>query len=260
MAKFTLAKAQELASRLRGDVPSVLAVSEVESGGRGDLPDGRPVILFEAQWFHKFTKGKYDTTYRDISSPTWNKSLYVGGAAEYSRLARAANLDRAAAYQSISMGLFQIMGFHFQLLEFGSAEAMWQYVAGDDDHDMEVFARFMEAPSNAGLLDAFRRHDDRTFAELYNGTGQIEYYARKIAAARAHYAGGAAPGTPSAHVLRKGDQGDAVAQLQVALSISPADGKFGPATELAVKMFQQARGLVADGLAGPQTLASLGLS
>jgi peptidoglycan hydrolase-like protein with peptidoglycan-binding domain len=35
------------------------------------------------------------------------------------------------------------------------------------------------------------------------------------------------------------------------------DGKFGPATESAVKRLQKANGLVADGIVGPKTLAKL---
>jgi len=59
-------------------------------------------------------------------------------------------------------------------------------------------------------------------------------------------------------VLKRGDRGKSVRQLQGALEI-PVDGVFGPQTEKAVKRFQKRKGLTADGVVGPATRDALGL-
>ena len=56
--------------------------------------------------------------------------------------------------------------------------------------------------------------------------------------------------------LKKGMNGLHVQGLQELLHIYP-DGKFGPLTEEAVKEFQKAHGLVADGIVGEKTWAAL---
>lgn len=56
--------------------------------------------------------------------------------------------------------------------------------------------------------------------------------------------------------LRKGSKGDMVKKLQAALGVG-ADGDFGQGTENALKKWQDRNGLVADGVAGPKTLAKL---
>ena len=66
-------------------------------------------------------------------------------------------------------------------------------------------------------------------------------------------------------ILEKGDAGEAVKTLQRVLNAwypdrkVGVDGDFGPATEALVKYFQGKAGLTADGVAGPKTLAALGL-
>ena len=62
--------------------------------------------------------------------------------------------------------------------------------------------------------------------------------------------------TDSGMTLKKGMSGLHVQGLQQLLHIYP-DGKFGPLTEEAVKEFQEAHGLVADGIVGAKTWAAL---
>ncbi|MBV8257243.1 MAG: peptidoglycan-binding protein [Actinobacteria bacterium] len=62
--------------------------------------------------------------------------------------------------------------------------------------------------------------------------------------------------------LKPGDTGTDVTALQNELnalgySVGTADGNYGPATQAAVKSFQTAKGLTADGIVGPQTLTAL---
>jgi len=57
-------------------------------------------------------------------------------------------------------------------------------------------------------------------------------------------------------LLKKGDNNEQVRQLQVKLGID-AVGNFGPKTEAAVKAFQSANGLTADGIVGPATWAKI---
>jgi len=62
--------------------------------------------------------------------------------------------------------------------------------------------------------------------------------------------------SPQRSMLRKGDSGRSVRELQKRLGIK-ADGHFGPNTELAVRDFQRKFGLGVDGLVGPATWKAL---
>jgi putative chitinase len=57
-------------------------------------------------------------------------------------------------------------------------------------------------------------------------------------------------------LLRKGDNNEQVKQLQVKLHLDPV-GNFGPKTEEAVKLWQAAHGLTADGIVGDKTWAQI---
>ena len=57
-------------------------------------------------------------------------------------------------------------------------------------------------------------------------------------------------------LLKKGDNNEQVKQLQIKLGLDPI-GNFGPKTEDAVKLWQSAHGLTADGMVGDKTWAMI---
>lgn len=72
-----------------------------------------------------------------------------------------------------------------------------------------------------------------------------------------------APAVPDYPVLRRGDRGPDVLELQRQLDkagfdVGLVDKAFGPKTEAAVRELQRRRGLTVDGIAGPRTRKVLG--
>lgn len=246
---FTELAYQTAANRRGVEVAAVKAVADVESSGTTHWSDGRVPILFEALWFHKLTGGQYDSSHPGISSPFWNQALYIGGPAEYGRLNEARALDRSAALQSASWGAFQIMGFNWHPLGYGSIDEFYDAMQTDAGQ-LDGFERYIKVNN---LTWTLAQHNWTAFAQGYNGTGAVAVYAPKIAAAYAHYAAGGGP-----RALRKGDRGGAVIALQKALGI-PADGDFGPMTEAYVRLFQGSHNLQVDGIVGVATKAALHL-
>jgi peptidoglycan hydrolase-like protein with peptidoglycan-binding domain len=161
------------------DVALIHAVANIEAPRSGYLPSGRPTILFEAASFYKLTGGRFGVS--NISSPTWNRSLYKGGEAEYPRLAQAMALDRTSALKSASWGAFQIMGFNYQSAGFASVEDFVKAMYESEGNQLEAFIHFLQ---HSGLVDALRDKRWADFARGYNGPGFAEnQYDVKLAAA-----------------------------------------------------------------------------
>ncbi|MEJ2609131.1 MAG: N-acetylmuramidase domain-containing protein [Candidatus Thiodiazotropha sp.] len=118
---MTNADWQRAAKQLGVDVASIKAVADVEAAGSGFLSNGQPKILFEAHQFSRLTNGRYNASHPNISSHSWNRSLYKGGAAEHNRLHEAQALNDTTALKSASWGKFQIMGFNYNSLRLWTA-------------------------------------------------------------------------------------------------------------------------------------------
>ena len=163
---------QDACELLECEVAAIKAVSDVESSGSGFFPSGAPCLLFEAHQFSKYSDHQFDESHPDISSPKWNRALYVGGEKEYDRLLAALELDREAALKSASYGRYQIMGFNYQSAGYDDVESYVRDMCLAERNHLLAFVHFIKA--NPTLHSAIQALDWATFARHYNGPGYAE--------------------------------------------------------------------------------------
>lgn len=257
------------AQKLGLEPAALLAVAEVESGGKAYTRiDGQlePLIRFEGHYFDRrltpLDRARART--EKLASPKAGAiPNSVTQAGRWRLLARATAIDPTAAYESVSWGLGQVMGAHWDWLGYDSVDALVAEARGSVTGQVRLMVRFIE---KSGLMKALKAHDWSTFARGYNGPAFARYgYHEKLAAAHKRYASEAS-GSPKNRtpVLKIGSKGEAVRQLQRLLgSIGyrlAADGDFGPATARAVTQLQKQQGLEPDGVVGEATWEALALS
>lgn len=175
-----------LADVLEVERAALRAVAKVESNGSGFLPapSDRPKVLFEGHAFHRLTGGRFDAAYPALSYPRWDRGKYSGSlAGEWQRLEAACLLDRTAALQSASWGMFQVMGFNYSYAGFADVEVFVAAQHAGAEDQVRAFAHFISRPP---FLAALRRRNWRQFAAAYNGPGYAaNEYDKKMAAAYA---------------------------------------------------------------------------
>ncbi|MBD2530759.1 peptidoglycan-binding protein [Nostoc flagelliforme FACHB-838] len=114
---------------------------------------------------------------------------------------------------------------------------------------------YVDCISNGTTLPAIERYENG-FARL--STGRY-VYARWIGD-RPNYAPVTRPGGVGGSViLTPGSRGQLVRDVQTALGNLRVDGVYGQQTVSRVRSFQQSKGLLVDGVVGPQTRAALGI-
>lgn len=199
-AQYPSNEAINEAAKAIGCEPNVIrAIAQVESGPHGAFLDtGEPTLLFEPHIFSRLTKGKYDwhrvpvslgadgpasidpisARWRVISRPLWTPKTYGPVSVQHLRLATAAALDRDAALQSASWGLYQVLGVNYKRAGHPTIQSFINAAYHSVDDHLYMLVSFIL--SDHRLLAAVRDKRWLDIARYYNGTGQVEFYGPKL--------------------------------------------------------------------------------
>ncbi|KXF76065.1 peptidoglycan-binding protein [Paramesorhizobium deserti] len=185
--KETIREIVAAAEKTGVEPAALLAVAEVECGGRTTARvNGRdePLIRFEGHYFDRRLAGtkQADARRQGLASPkAGGVKNPVAQTGRWQLLARAMRIDRNAALESVSWGLGQVMGAHWQWLGYADVEALVAEARGSVAGQIRLMLRFIEKSS---LVEVLNRHDWAGFARRYNGPLYSKYaYDRKMAAA-----------------------------------------------------------------------------
>lgn len=192
MTQLTATDLTPVAHMLAVPTAVIAAVASVESAGTGFSAPGQPVVLFERHWFYRQLKAQLPADQLkalqlhtpDLINPT--RGGYRGGQAEYRRFEQAALINRTAAIEATSWGLFQLMGLHWARLGFVDALEFQLAMAESAGQQLAAFGRFILTDSV--LHTTLKTRNWAGFARRYNGPAyQANQYDRKLAQAYARH-------------------------------------------------------------------------
>lgn len=199
---------QKLAATTKIDLAAVLAVWQVESGGKKHTT-GKAIIRFEVHKFFEFwgkaNAKKFDAHFQfgghpagaggtckkasdchkfraDVSAQFEDVHVKNKQEPEYAALAEATAIaDEETALRCISIGGPQIMGNNFQLIGYDTAKQMIDAFQSDERAHVLGFFDFCQfAFPHGGLLEHLRKQEWKDFAKGYNGASNADDYATKI--------------------------------------------------------------------------------
>lgn len=164
---------------------ALLAFIQVETGGRGfDVKTGKIMIQFEPSWFKRRASKEYAEYLRLLNKGeslsiieqsiinNWRTVLENRVSIqpiEWSAFNIAFAINKNAAMESTSIGLGQIMGFHWERLGFASVGAMWDDAKTGIEAQVFQLIKFIDTDRN--LRGAIEANNWDSVASIYNGKG-----------------------------------------------------------------------------------------
>jgi hypothetical protein len=159
-----LDKIKEISNQFGFDWRVIAAFIEVETGGKGFNSDGKIMIQFEPSWFKRYVPnapaGIWSTNKVDVQSKEWEA------------FNNAFAINKEAAMLSTSIGLGQIMGFHYKRLGYKTVGEMWDDAKKGIDRQIWQICEFIRTDNK--LKDAIKRKDWHMIATIYNGANYLQ--------------------------------------------------------------------------------------
>lgn len=160
MKRITNEQIKEIARNFGISPAMFKAFIEVESGGKGfDERTGKILIQFEPHWFRRKApyapSGKWSVNKVDVQSKEWPA------------FNNAFAINPEAAMESTSIGLPQIMGFHWKRLGYNSVGEMWDDFKKGEYQQVLALARFIK--TDPKLYNAVKTRNYHLIATYYNG-------------------------------------------------------------------------------------------
>lgn len=157
----------------------VAAHIEKEAHGEFRWSEGRIPMLYERHYAYRWLVANKGRSEADKLSKLYPRLInpVAGGYGkyrdQYPKLVEMINIGLSeCGHYSASWSAFQIMGAHYELLGFRSAEEMVRFLhEAPEKHAIIVYTKFMLNYRDGTCLEALRNDDIQTFSRLYNGKG-----------------------------------------------------------------------------------------
>ncbi len=118
-------------------------------------------------------------------SGLWSQNKVERQAGEWKAFNDAFAKDPNATMESTSIGLMQVMGFHYKLLGFKTVGEMYDYAKESEANQLRLGLRFIK--SNPKMFNALQNQHWNLFAYYYNGEqyAKFNYHTRLESAFKA---------------------------------------------------------------------------
>lgn len=157
------------------------SIIQVESGQHGFDPDtGKIIIQFEPGWF----KWLYKDWAAATKYTTWRTNKVGNQATEWKAFNNAFAVNAEAAMKSTSIGMMQLMGFHYVAAGFNTVGELWDFAKESEHNQVLLAVKWIKTVKPLDL--AIQNKDWQKIAYYYNGANYraFHYDTRLLAAYR----------------------------------------------------------------------------